>query len=67
MSTVRRPLGTGPNTTAAAPAGTAPRLLPAERAEQSKLLADVDVDQAAAVTSVRRPLGPGRVLPQTPS
>lgn len=60
MSTMRRPLGTGPTTTTRSTAtSSAPRLLPAERVEHEQLLADVDEDQDVAVRKGRRILGQG--------
>ncbi|WP_157876710.1 hypothetical protein [Streptomyces graminilatus] len=55
MSTTRRPLGTGPTTSTSTMTTSAPRLLPAERAE----LADVNEHQDVAERKGRRTLGPG--------
>ncbi|MGO4422838.1 hypothetical protein AB4Z54_30085 [Streptomyces sp. MCAF7] len=57
--TARRQLGTGPSTTRSTPTtDTAPRLLPAERAEPDALLGDVE-HQEVADRKGRRNLGPG--------
>jgi hypothetical protein len=59
MSTMRRPLGTGPTTTRSTPTDApAPRLLPAERVEAGALLGDVE-HQDVAVRKGRRILGSG--------
>jgi hypothetical protein len=59
MSTMRRPLGTGPSTTRSTPStDPAPRLLPAERVERDELV-DVDGRREMAVRKGRRNLGPG--------
>lgn len=59
MSTMRRPLGTGPTTTRSTPPDApAPRLLPAERVEPGALLGDVE-HQDVTVRKGRRILGPG--------
>nr|WSS73754.1 hypothetical protein OG491_36415 [Streptomyces sp. NBC_01175] len=56
MSTMRRPLGTGPTTTTRSTTTTpVPRLLPAERAE----LTDVDEHQDVLLQKGRRILGAG--------
>ncbi|MFD7683069.1 hypothetical protein [Streptomyces sp. NPDC060187] len=60
MSTARRRLGTGPSTTRITPTpdGLAPRLLPAERIHEARLLDDA-ADGAVADGKGRRTLGPG--------
>ncbi|MET7904629.1 hypothetical protein ABZS86_25460 [Streptomyces sp. NPDC005355] len=64
MTTTRRPLGTGPNTTASAPAGVSDgRRLAAERADAHPLLATpepnpADPTEAPPIRSRRR-LGDG--------
>ena len=59
MSTMRRPLGTGPSTTRSTTStDTAPRLLPVERAEPDALLGEVE-HQGVAARKGRRNLGPG--------
>src|SRR5690606_32799097 len=60
MSTMRRPLGTGPSTTRSTPStDPGPRLLPVERAEPDGLLGDVEHQDDLAVRKGRRILGPG--------
>ncbi|MFF5977193.1 hypothetical protein ACFY7C_37475 [Streptomyces sp. NPDC012769] len=60
MSTMRRPLGTGPTTsTRTTTTSTAPRLLPVERAEPSALEDAADDDQEQAEPKRRRTLGTG--------
>jgi hypothetical protein len=60
MSTMRRPLGTGPTTsTRTTTTDPALRLLPIERAERGALLGDVDEHQEHADAKGRRPLGTG--------
>jgi hypothetical protein len=60
MSTMRRPLGTGPSTSTRSTAtSSAPRLLPVERAELGALLGDVDKHQEHADAKGRRLLGTG--------
>ncbi|MFF0674281.1 hypothetical protein ACFYVE_39465 [Streptomyces tendae] len=59
MSTIRRPLGTGPSTTRSTPStDPALRLLPAERIEPGALLGVVG-HQDVTVRKGRRILGPG--------
>lgn len=59
MSTMRRPLGTGPSATRSTPStDTGPRLLPAERAEPDGLLGEVE-HQDVTARKGRRNLGPG--------
>ncbi|MFD3716624.1 hypothetical protein [Streptomyces sp. NPDC058677] len=60
MSTPRRVLGTGPSsTTRSTPPTSAPRLLPAERAEHEQLLADDVEHESVRMLRGRRNLGPG--------
>ncbi|MFE3866191.1 hypothetical protein ACFXPT_38195 [Streptomyces goshikiensis] len=60
MSTTRRVLGTGPRAESKVELWiSAPRLLPAERAEQEQLLADDDEHQAVIHPARRRTLGTG--------
>ncbi|MGW6569291.1 hypothetical protein [Streptomyces sp. NPDC054975] len=60
MSTMRRPLGTGPTTsTRSTSTEPAPRLLPVERADPAVLLDDVDEHQAVGFPNRRRTLGTG--------
>ncbi|MFF8367083.1 hypothetical protein ACF05F_34545 [Rhodococcus erythropolis] len=59
MSTMRRPLGTGPNTAKSTPTtDTALRLLPVEQIEPAALL-DSGEHQKVAERKGRRALGPG--------
>jgi len=59
VSTMRRPLGTGPSTTRSTPTTDAvPRLLPVERIEPAALLDDGE-HQDVAQPKGRRTLGPG--------
>ncbi|MDX3516114.1 hypothetical protein PV755_45715 [Streptomyces caniscabiei] len=59
MSTMRRPLGTGPATTRnTEPTDVSPRLLPVERVEPAALLDDGE-HQDVAERKGRRTLGPG--------
>ncbi|MEU0002422.1 hypothetical protein ABZ069_36540 [Streptomyces microflavus] len=61
MSTMRRPLGTGPSTTRSTPTTTAaPRLLPVERVEQTPLLDNPGHGEVVERRG-RRTLGPGIV------
>ncbi|MFD6273947.1 MULTISPECIES: hypothetical protein [Actinomycetes] len=64
MSTMRRPLGTGPSTTKSTPTDApAPRLLPVERADVVERL-DVDEHQDDdGGRDGRRPLGTGVETP----
>jgi hypothetical protein len=65
MSTPRRTLGTGPRSESKAElAIPAPRLLPAERAEQEQLLVDDVEQESARMLRGRRNLGPG--ITETP-
>lgn len=62
MSTMRRPLGTGPSTTRSTPStDPSPRLLPVERAEPDALLGDVE-HQDVTGRKGRRNLGPGTAV-----
>ncbi|WP_433860268.1 hypothetical protein [Streptomyces kronopolitis] len=59
MSTTRRPLGTGPSTARSTPETTAaPRLLPVERLEATRLLANPEHGDVAERRG-RRTLGAG--------
>ncbi|MFK0026602.1 hypothetical protein [Streptomyces sp. NPDC090798] len=64
MSTMRRPLGTGPSTTRSTTTEGAPRLLPVERVEVDRHLDNDDEDQAVVERKGRRVLGHG--IPGTP-
>ncbi|MFD5806890.1 hypothetical protein ACFWA4_41745 [Streptomyces sp. NPDC060011] len=61
MSTTRRPLGTGPSTTArSTTTSTAPRLLPVEHVDREQLLEDdAEHQEVAAARPDRRTLGSG--------
>ncbi|MFD0229343.1 hypothetical protein ACWGPD_25460 [Streptomyces hirsutus] len=58
MSTLRRPLGTGPSTPRSTPTDTALRLLPVERIEPAGLLDDGERPDVAERNG-RRTLGHG--------
>lgn len=60
MSTMRRPLGTGPtSTTRSTTSSSAPRLLPVERVDQEHVLVDVEHEHQEHDPVERRRLGHG--------